>query len=1759
MVKHIKGLLILVGLGISLFTALDIHAQTLAKHNWYFGNTQRSIRFNRVTNQPSLITNKATPFGTGGSAVATDRGNGNLLFYTDGKVIYDARHALMPGQAGGLTGTIASNSPAVITPVPKHPGKYFIFTNTANFTTGGAISYTVVDMTQFGSAPFPAPPFGKVETLNTLIPSLPGVSEGMITLPHDNGDDFWLITQNVNTLVFNATLINENSYLTGTFNTVASTAASFPTTTAAFGYHEGLKKLAAAPQDASTDALIMDFDQSSGILSFDRLILNSGVLSASNQAIYDIEWSQSGQYVYLSRHGDAVVPADVLQYDYQNSAITLRSILPSPVFRSYGLQRGPDNLIYHLYQSSAAGPFLLGRIDQPDSVASKTMYNAAPGVFAGLDFNGKQFPSFVPNDTIKINLDFEVAGQCQNSPTTFFPTKVTPGADSLQWTINDTLQSKWSPIYTYMKAGAYQVKLKAFYQGKVDSISKAVNINAFPLTLQLVEDTTACREEFPPPRGSSSPKQFSVKIKVQGGTPASIVWSNGDMGDILTPDSAGYYYAVVTDAGGCSAYKGVVVREYGTQTQLYNKWYFGNKAGIDFSKTPPKALSESAMNAPEGCAIVCDRNGQQIFYTDGKTVWNKAHTVIATDVGGNPAATESAIIIPVPGDETIYYIFTTQDFNGSDLMQLNYSMYDLKANAGLGAVIKSDVLMYVKNTERITAAGNWLLVHELGNATYRAYPITAEGIGNPVYTEIGSNHLADIPHNADGYMKLGPKNIVATPISTPGVSAKIELFQLDSAGTLNNFQTIDLNDPDGSVYGIEFSGSGRKLFASVRYTTGSSALYEYALDETTLAPTLVQKIPVAADLGAIQVGPNGQIYVAVNNAGSNTSLGTIQVVDDQNTPLATSTFTLNGFQLAAGTNSWLGLPNFAQIFSTPPQAPGITIKQLCSQDSTVFTGSGRDPNIEEYTFTVFNSGGQVVAQSNPNDKFNPEFKALLTPGNYKVTLLLQNRCDVPLQLSKDFTITAPPANPTRGVPLCNTPTVDLDANPGNVPGLTYRWTTGETTEVLTISEQGLYIVDITDAIGCKTRGQFIAADSRPIFDLGPDITICEDQNTPALNVGNAGMTYAWSVDGTPNGNTTAVQAVTTTSPVTVTYQVTVTDPVTGCFRTEDKVYNIKVSPLFNFAGTDPTSCGATDGSVTLDLVTSTPAGGPLYSYFIQGPGAAQDDLDQTAPNTYTVNNLGAGTFSAIVRDQISGCTISKTFGLSDATYTVTPNVPAPACDPPGVAVNVVTVGASLPLQWTATNSGTGTAVTGNSGAAAFPTTALPGGTYTIEVKDNLNCIKTADVTITPGARTVITLDPDLCALTLSASSTATNYTWTASPSTAIVGATTGATIQLAPNAGTVTYTVVSSGGPSCPGVETLTLDVGNIPTPTLSQSTGCAEFATVSVNPNGNFNYRWLVNGSTTPDPAYGGATIQLSTADNGKTFIVQIYEPQSGCTKDSDPLTAEVVGQVDAQLASTPPCDDGLPITLTATTTSPTGATYAWTRDGSALADVTTAQTQQNDEGTYAVKISKGTCNATASLVVDRAPLPMGDLPDRLVICDDPENTDPTTKQVELDPGVFVSYDWTKNGVSLGYTDQVLTADSKGDYQVEITDARGCKNKDKTDVANDCLPSVNGPNAFRPGSTSHYVDRHPELSNSDFWLLTRYIEDDQFKVFIFNRWGEMVFSSTDRYFKWNGGYNNDIGRPLPPGTYSYVVQYVSTFRLNEGVKEKRGGVALIR
>jgi hypothetical protein len=1695
-------------------------AQTLNGHSWYFADSPSGIRFNRSDNSAALVNNQFTPFGTGGSAVANEQATANLLFYSDGSQVIDAQHGIMPNGAG-LSGNPSANQPVAVTAVPGSATRYYVFTNSASFTTAGSVSVSVVDMSVFGNAAFPAPARGDVVSKNQAVPALTSTSEAMIAVPHSNGNDFWLITHINGTGNFVATLVDA----TAAFTPNVAGSLTLPMTAASFAYHPGTGKIAVAPQNDQSNVAVLDFSSSTGALTFDRYIFNSAVASTTPQAIYDVEWSPTGRYLYYSVHGEAGIAGDVLQYDMLSPTTTLASVLPATVFRSYGIQLAPDSATYHLYQASAGGPFLVDKLTKTDTAAAGVIHTPDP--FGAVNFNGTQFPNFLPPYDPNLIADFTFQGLCSNVGTTFFPI-VTPGADSLVWDFGngDPAVAAWTPIFTYASGGSFTVSLTAFYHGETASAAKTVTIADFPLQVTLVQDTTACSCEFPLQDPGNNCTDFSVQVQVQNAVAPTFTWSNGDLGPVLTPDSAGYYYVIIND-GACSTYAGVNIREYGVVDQRANIWYFGQNAGIDFNVAPPVPLNDSQMNAPEGCATISDRNGLVVFYTDGNTVYNKNHAVIATGIGGDVGSSQSSIIIPVPGDETLYYIFTTQEVYGTYTYEVRYSLFDLKPNSGLGAVVQQNQVLFSRSTERITASNNWLLVHEYGNNTFRAYAITTDGIGDPVFSSVGSDHVFSAAEPGRGYMKLGPQNRIAVALSDAAAGNLVEVFDfVDTTGVVTNLRTLPVQDA-GQMYGVEFSPTGNKLFATVN--ASPSKVYEWSFDSLAV-PHRKQITSFNGSLGALQLGPDGQIYLAVENS---TVMGTIQPNEDTT---AVSVVNFAGFNLLPGTASRLGLPNFTQIVSDALTGPGIIAQGVCFGLPTDFTAIKTDAIDNASWF--FGDGGTAVGDTTSH--------LYPAPALYNVQLLLTNRCGLDTTLVEPLRIYAPPAPPAfpGAVALCTGP-VTLEAallSDPNLPNLSFFWSSGDTTRTLTVDVQSFVSVIIVDNNGCTSGGTSIVGDSRPQVDLGPDRTLCQDAFGGTLDAGNpgAGFQKAWTVNGI-NPTSGQTRAVDTSVPGVFAYRVQVTDLVNTCFAIDTATYTINPNPVFTVTGTNPTLCLVADGRIDVNI---TSAGS--FSYFITGP-AFFSGIQQSGPIVIsTPNTLTAGTYSALVLDEISGCIESTNVGLTDASFVANASAVAPNCDP--VILNVTTTAVSLPLTYTLTETGTGTVTGPNNSATANFNTAVgvPAGTYIIEVEDNGGCIFTLNnFPVTPNPPVTVTLTSDGCVSPATVTATApggSTYAWTGP---GIVGPTTGSTITVSPGQGSFSYTVDVNAAGLCPNSSSTSVVIDNALNPSLSQSPACSDQVLVTAQPTGPFIYRWYSSGVF--QPGLLGQNLSFGLPSNGAVLAVAVTSTSSGCTSPiSSPITLQVFGEVTASLTSTVACEGGDPFLLTASTNA-SPVTFSWTLDGTPIS-ATTATLSETRPGLYEVEITKGICTTPATLFVTLAPTTEGDLKDRVIICNDPDNADPTTAQVDLDPGSqFVSYDWFKNDISLGVTDQVLTADSEGIYRVDLVSLFGCPSEDQTEVVNDCAPKIVAPNAFRPGGL-----------NTDFFVYSFFVTED-FQIFIYNRWGELIYQSNDRGFRWNGGVGNDPGKPCPPGTYSYVVRYVSAYQPQRGIQEQRGGVVLLR
>ena len=110
-------------------------------------------------------------------------------------------------------------------------------------------------------------------------------------------------------------------------------------------------------------------------------------------------------------------------------------------------------------------------------------------------------------------------------------------------------------------------------------------------------------------------------------------------------------------------------------TQIFGQneasyWYFGQNAGLRFDATTGTVtgITDGQINTLEGCTSISDENGNLQFYTDGQTVWNRNHQIMAngdyfggTGLLGDPSSTSSGLIVPKPEDPTQYYIFTVDE------------------------------------------------------------------------------------------------------------------------------------------------------------------------------------------------------------------------------------------------------------------------------------------------------------------------------------------------------------------------------------------------------------------------------------------------------------------------------------------------------------------------------------------------------------------------------------------------------------------------------------------------------------------------------------------------------------------------------------------------------------------------------------------------------------------------------------------------------------------------------------------------------------------------------------------------------------------------------------------------------------------------------------------------------------------------------------------------------------------------------------------
>ena len=90
-------------------------------------------------------------------------------------------------------------------------------------------------------------------------------------------------------------------------------------------------------------------------------------------------------------------------------------------------------------------------------------------------------------------------------------------------------------------------------------------------------------------------------------------------------------------------------------------------------------------------------------------------------------------------------------------------------------------------------------------------------------------------------------------------------------------------------------------------------------------------------------------------------------------------------------------------------------------------------------------------------------------------------------------------------------------------------------------------------------------------------------------------------------------------------------------------------------------------------------------------------------------------------------------------------------------------------------------------------------------------------------------------------------------------------------------------------------------------------------------------------------------------------------------------------------------------------------------------------------------------------------------------------------------------------------------------------------------------PNTFTPDGDEFNQTWKVEVSG---------IDEFNFELLIFNRWGEIVWESRDPNVGWDGTYGKD-GRPVQDGTYAWVARVAVPY--NDDKLEYSGSINVIR
>ncbi len=786
------------------------------------------------------------------------------------------------------------------------------------------------------------------------------------------------------------------------------------------------------------------------------------------------------------------------------------------------------------------------------------------------------------------------------------------------------------------------------------------------------------------------------------------------------------------------------------------------------------------------------------------------------------------------------------------------------------------------------------------------------------------------------------------------------------------------------------------------------------------------------------------------------------------------------------------------LITQPPALAGTTssVNSTCGNPngSATVTPSGGTP---PYTVLWTPSGQTTLTATG------------LLPGLYSVVITDSKGCTytatVNVSNTGGPTLTIPTFTNVTCFGACNG-TANSTITGGTAPFI-YSWSpSGGNSANASGLCLGVYTCVVTDANSCSTNATVTITEPTAIAITTTQVDllcngVCNGSATATASGGTPGYSYLWSPSG---GN-----AATATGLCAGNYSCLVTD-LNGCTLTQTFTITEPTLLTVASAGFNVTCFGVCDGQVVV-----IPNGGtPNYTF-----------LWNTGCTTPSCNNICAGNYNVTVTDQ-NGCSATSTTTVTEPTaISITTSTIAAHCNQADGSASCVISG----------GTGTLNPVWYMPATPGLNLNNISAGSYYVVVTDANGCDDTSNVVVNNIPGVVATAGPVTPVSCFGGNNGAANvsvaggtgiitYAWSCSTST-----TNSATGLVA---GTCTVTVTDSAGCTSTANYTITQPTDLTITASAAPSTIClgqnSNLVAVAAGGTTAYSYAWLpgqlvgANQNVSPlaTTTYSVIVVDANGCSDSTTVILNV---------NTNPVA---ILSGDSLAGCAPHC-----VNFTDNSTIAAGTITSWAWDFGDGSPVSTSQNPNHcylNAGIYNVTLTVSTSTGCSGTIV---------MPNYIQAYVNPiavftASPQPTT---ELNPTIYfvdgstnaATWDWSFGDLTNASSTQqnpTFTYPGNGCFDVilTVTTINGCIDTTLQQICIDPDVTLYVPNAFTPNGDG---------INEIFYPQQIGIDPEHFEMWVFDRWGNMIFYTSDLSKGWDGSVQGKGGDLAQQDTYVWKIK----------------------